>query len=146
MKMELILFARACWYGGLLFFVYDCLRILRQLLKHPPFLTGMEDVLYWICSGLYLFRGFYRDNDGMIRGYILTGVLLGMLVWHFTVSGFYVRMVTKMLSILTKRLKLWGIKGRILLNGVLHKRSREKNGKKKEKKKKSGKQGKSAAE
>lgn len=139
MKMELILFARAFWYGGLLFFVYDCLRILRQLSKHPAVLLCAEDVLYWLGSGLYLFRGFYRDNDGIIRGYILAGVLLGMLAWHFTVSGFFV-------SILIKRLKLWGIKGKILLNGVLHKRSREKNGKKKEKKKKSGKQSKPAAE
>ncbi len=78
--------------GIFLFFLYDILRILRRLIKHGTFLIGLEDILYWVFVTLTVFLMIYRNNDGMVRGFALGGVLLGMLLYYLLISRFVIKL------------------------------------------------------
>ena len=64
--------------GAALLLVYDLLRIMRRLVSHKSWVTGVEDLLFWIGSAIALFAMLYRENSGYIRGFAIGGVLVGM--------------------------------------------------------------------
>ena len=97
MTGELLLFARAFWNGALLLLIYDVIRILRGVVSHGKILTAAEDLLFWIFSAFWLLGYFYRENSGILRGYLFAGFLLGALACHFSVSRFFVRWGTEIL-------------------------------------------------
>lgn len=78
---ELEFFARAFLWGIGITLVYDGLRLFRLLVRHGNVWVAVEDLLYWILYALLLFRMMYLENDGMIRGFAMLAVLLGMLLY-----------------------------------------------------------------
>lgn len=82
MQEELLFFCRAFWSGVCLAAGYELLLVFRKLVSHRSFLIGMEDIVYWCCVALYLFRMIYQGNDGVIRSYVLLSVCLGAFVFH----------------------------------------------------------------
>lgn len=77
--------------GAALFFLYDIFRIFRRVVPHNNFWIGMEDFLYWLCSTAVVFVMLYRENDGMVRGFSIGGIVLGMLVYYALISRFMIR-------------------------------------------------------
>lgn len=159
MGKELILFMKSLWYGFLLFFTYDCLRILRRVFRHSVGMVAFEDLLFWSGSSLFLFSRFFRENSGVLRSYMFAGVAAGILAWYFSLSPFFVaftsgwmRKFKEKILILVKRLKFWMVRCRISLDMRRRSRKRrkknpdrgEKNGKKKELQKKKKQKSKSA--
>ena len=65
-----------CW----LMFCYDFLRVSRLLFKKKDWLVSLEDLLYWIYVSLSAFALLYRQNDGVLRGYVVCGIFMGMAV------------------------------------------------------------------
>lgn len=125
MNRELILFAQAFWHGVVLMMAYDCLRILRRVIPHGKMLTAVEDLFYWVCGALYLFACLYRENSGMLRGYLFIGVVLGMGAWYLSLSTYFVRYLSELLLFIKKvikRLKTYLIRGKISLCELLKKR------------------------
>lgn len=106
MGRELVLFMNSLWYGAILCMIYDCLRILRKVFLHSKIMAGAEDLLFWIGSSLFVFSGFFRENAGVLRGYLLAGVGAGALAWHFSLSRYFVRYVG---GILKKGKEILGI-------------------------------------
>lgn len=77
-------------HGGILMAAYDILRIFRRLVRHSCFAVGAEDFFYWVFVGIEVFLFLYRENDGTIRGFVLAGIGLGMLIFSKGVSRFSV--------------------------------------------------------
>ena len=77
--------------GVSLFFLYDILRIFRRLIRHGTVWVGIEDILYWLVCTLTVFLMIYRENDGMVRGFAIGGVVLGMLFYYFLFSRFVIK-------------------------------------------------------
>lgn len=77
--------------GGALFLLYDILRIFRRIVPHGNFWIGMEDFVYWICCTAVVFVMLYRENDGMVRGFSIGGIVLGMLLYYLLLSRFVIR-------------------------------------------------------
>lgn len=78
--------------GIILLFVYDQLRIIRRLIPHGAFWVAVEDVLFWIASAAALFAMMYQENSGYIRGFVIGGVLVGMLLYNLVLSRFVVNL------------------------------------------------------
>lgn len=157
MGRELILFAKAIWYGALLFAVYDCLRIWRNVVPHSQGVITMEDLLYWTGSSLFLFSRFFRENSGALRAYLFMGTGAGALAWYLSFSSYFVNGLSRVfcklcekgkipvrkLLILSKRLKFWLKRCNIILYERVSPRRKPsddrnmgvKNGKKERKKK-----------
>lgn len=84
MTGEILLFARALWYGAALLAVYDCLRVLRRTVRHRGWVVAVEDLFYWIGAGFFYFRrplpseqrnpaGLLFCGDGAGDGTLLLG-------------------------------------------------------------------------
>ena len=69
MTGELLLFARAVWYGACLLLLYDVLRILRRTIHHGPVWTAVEDILYWVFCAVWLFSRFYQGSGREFHPY-----------------------------------------------------------------------------
>lgn len=129
MGRELVLFMTSVWYGSFLMIIYDCLRIMRRVIPHSVGVVAAEDLVFWIGSGLYLFSGFFRENSGILRGYLFAGTIAGAAAWHFSLSGYFVGFLSGILKkiggiikipvqkifILAKRLKFRVLRCRISL-------------------------------
>lgn len=96
--------------GAGLFFLYDILRILRRIVPHGVIMIGIEDFMYWlICTGA-VFVLLYQGNDGMVRGFAIGGVILGMLAYFALLSRYVIRVnvfvLKKILGCLRKILRV----------------------------------------
>ena len=78
-----------------LMIVYDLLRLLRLVIPHGNILTGLEDMAYWIYASLMTFTLLYRENDGIIRAYVIVAVFAGMAFYDVSVSRFCFRLLKK---------------------------------------------------
>ena len=88
---EAILLGISVCVGAGLFFLYDVLRIFRRIKKHGTVFIGVEDFLYWLICAVVVFLMLYQANDGMIRGFALGGILIGVLAYYFLLSRFVIK-------------------------------------------------------
>lgn len=78
--------------GAALFFLYDILRIFRRIVPHGNFWIGAEDFVYWLICTAAVFVMLYRENDGMVRGFVLGGVAVGMAAYYLLLSRIVIRL------------------------------------------------------
>lgn len=87
---EAVLFGVSLLVGAGLFLLYDILRIFRRIVPHGNVWIGVEDLVYWmICTGV-VFVMLYWENDGMVRGFALLGLVFGMTLYHLLLSRYIV--------------------------------------------------------
>lgn len=87
--------------GGILMFLYDILRIFRKLFPHSVVFVAVEDVLFWLFSGVTIFILLFLENDGSLRGFFIFGIVVGMMVYLGTISPYFVKFTVFLLK------KLW---------------------------------------
>ena len=100
--VELMFFLISILWGAIILLAYDCLRILRRLIKHKPLLMGIEDLIFCVLTSIFIFSMIYRENDGVIRGFSIMGMALGMVAYHYLISDLFVRLITKLIQCLLK--------------------------------------------
>ena len=76
-------------------------------LPHGAIWIGVEDFCYWLLCTAAVFLMLYQENDGMIRGFAIGGVIFGMILYFFLLSRFVVKINVCILK------KILGIAGRI---------------------------------
>lgn len=96
--IELRFFGASIFWGMLLLIIYDSIRILRRIVKHNEFFVGIQDILYWVTCSLLIFHMMYQQNDGIIRGFSILGMLLGMLGYHTVLSDFLVKVLSSIIN------------------------------------------------
>lgn len=70
-------FLRAFFTGMLLCGIYEALRIFRRLIRHHPLFVSVEDFIYWLFAGFFLFGEIFQTSSGEIRWYFVVGVAEG---------------------------------------------------------------------
>jgi spore cortex biosynthesis protein YabQ len=100
--MQLQFFAISILWGGIILLIYDVLRIFRRLKKHGNIMIAAQDILFWIAASIFIFVMIYQVNNGIIRGFCVMGMAIGMVIYHFILSEFFVEMVTRLLRLLLK--------------------------------------------
>jgi len=88
---ELFFFLKSILTGALIVFIYDIIRIFRRIIKHRTLAIALEDGLYWLASGFLIFMMMYEENDGIVRGFSIIGVALGMIVYNGSISKLVVK-------------------------------------------------------
>ena len=139
---------------------YDCLRVLRSVWHHKRRMIDLEDILFGIGSGIFLFVQYFQDNHGILRVHLLAAVILGILAWNGSFSPYFVRgssfllkkcrrileIPVRIVRIFVKRLKFWvaGVRIRLstrkkgLIRRIGHKRGVKNEKEEKHRKKKKG--------
>lgn len=95
---ELDFFAVSFLLGIILVLAYDCLRIFRRLVRHGAAWISLEDLGYWIVTAFAIFAMLYQKNDGLIRGFSIGGVVLGMMLYNQFISRYTVRFIVRFLE------------------------------------------------
>ena len=86
--------------------LFDFFRILRRTIKTSNFITYIEDVLFWILTGLLVLYNIWYFNNGEIRIFMFLGIILGVLIYISTLSSILIKIFTKILQIMIKILEL----------------------------------------
>lgn len=86
--------------------LFDFFRILRRTIKTNNIITYIEDVLFWILTGLLILYNIWFFNNGEIRIYMFLGIILGILIYMSTLSSILIKVFSKILHTIIKILKL----------------------------------------
>ncbi|MHB8131733.1 MAG: spore cortex biosynthesis protein YabQ [Mobilitalea sp.] len=100
--IELQFFLISILWGGILLLVYDGLRIVRRLIKHDSFFLAVEDLIFWVLASVFIFAMMYRENNGIIRGFSVMGMAIGMVLYHYIFSEILVNIITKFIRTLIR--------------------------------------------
>lgn len=73
--------------GVTLRLVYQSIACLRQMIKHSMLIIGIEDLIFWIGAGLYVFVQIYHTSNGSVRWYFVLGIVSGALFGDRMVRG-----------------------------------------------------------
>ena len=118
--LELYVFCEALIHGVALAVMYDVVRIFRRILKRNAVLVAIEDVIISLIATFVTFNMIYRENQGSLRAYIFTGMFMGIVVYHLSVSRFLVNITSKCLLILLQKIiKLFKISERKIISKVM---------------------------
>lgn len=83
---EFYIFLIAINYGLIFGGIYDFYRIFRYFSKPKKILTAVEDLLFWIIITLIAFTFLVNKTNGIIRGFVLLGFIIGY--------GFYIKVIS----------------------------------------------------
>lgn len=92
--------------GVIIGILFDTFRILRRTIKTANFITYVEDVLFWILTGLLILYNIWYFNNGEIRIYMFLAITLGILIYMSTLSNIIINIFSKLLQIIIKALEL----------------------------------------
>lgn len=102
-QYEIRLLAASLLVGICLMAAYDGLRLFRMTVHHGNIWTGVEDACYWICSSTVTFILLFNQNDGVLRGYAILGVLAGMMLYNVSISRNTKKLLKKIKKYFTMR-------------------------------------------
>lgn len=94
-EKELSVFLQATLAGNLVYLVYSAIRVLRRIIKHNLFFISLEDLFFWVGTGIYLFVEVYQNSNGSIRWYFVIGVLTGGIITHFIICKITKKYIAK---------------------------------------------------
>ena len=81
-------------------------------------LVAVEDLIFWLLASLFIFTMIFHENNGIIRGFSIIGMLLGIILYHFSISDVLVKGLTKLIQTLLSPFKA-GIKQILRFFGFL---------------------------
>lgn len=88
-----------CFVTGIaITMVYDLLRVLRNLIKHPYIAVACEDIVFWIFVSVVLFLLLYYLNNGTVRWFAVFGLFLGMFFYKKIFGDFLVNFMSTILG------------------------------------------------
>lgn len=86
-------------YGGLIAgLIYDLYRTIRYFLKPGKFISYILDLLFWIIIILFFFFILIKINWGEIRGFIVIGFFLGIIIYMKVFSKFILPICIKIVQ------------------------------------------------
>ena len=88
--------------GILIGLLFDFFRILRKTIKTVNMVTYIEDILFWILTGISIIFFMYKFSDGSLRLFMLLGLCFGIIVYMLTLSNLIIKTVIYIIEILKK--------------------------------------------
>ena len=85
--------------GSIIGILFDLFRILRKSFKTPDIITYIEDILFWIITGLFLLYIIFKYSFGEIRIYMFISLIIGLVTYFLTVSKYFIRLNVKFINI-----------------------------------------------
>lgn len=88
--------------GIIIGLLFDIFRILRRSFKTSDIMTYIQDILFWILTGLILLYSIFTFSNGEIRFYMFLGVFLGCLIYMLLFSKYFIKINVKIILVLKK--------------------------------------------
>jgi spore cortex biosynthesis protein YabQ len=104
--------------GILIGLLFDFFRILRKNFKTIDFITYIEDIIFWIITGLIVLYSIFTFNNGEIRGFIFLGIIFGSLIYLLTISKYIIQFFTKVITIIKMPFDIMKQKAKIIYQKI----------------------------
>ena len=88
--------------GFLIGILFDIFRILRKSFKTKDIVTYIEDILFWIITGIFLLYSVFKFNNGEIRLYMFIAILIGVLLYMLILSSYIIKINVKIITSIKK--------------------------------------------
>lgn len=88
---QAILFLLFALDGIIIGIFFDFFRILRRSFNTGSLLTALEDIIFWISTGVILLYSIFVYNNGVIRGYMFLGAFCGITLYMVTLSNIFIK-------------------------------------------------------
>lgn len=101
-QIEVMIFLLSCLLGGFFSFYYDCFRLLRQCIPHHGVVVFFEDIFYFASCSIIAFSFIVEKASGEIRGFLFVGVVVGFILYYFTISIIFMKIMRVVFDIIRK--------------------------------------------
>lgn len=85
--------------GAVIGILFDLFRILRKSFKTPDIITYIEDILFWILTGLFLLYIIFKYSFGQLRIYMFVSLIIGIVIYFLTISKYFIKLNIKIIRI-----------------------------------------------
>lgn len=85
--------------GAVIGILFDLFRILRKSFKTPDIITYIEDILFWILTGLFLLYIIFKYSFGQLRIYMFVSLIIGIIIYFLTISKYFIKLNVKTIRI-----------------------------------------------
>lgn len=102
MQNQLYVFLIFILNGFLIGIIFDIFRIFRKSFKTPDFLTYLEDISFWIFTGIILLYSILKFNNGELRVYIFIGIIVGLIFYFIIFSKIFIKISVNIIILIKK--------------------------------------------
>jgi len=88
--------------GAIIGLLFDFFRILRKSFKTNDILTYIQDVIFWILTGIILLAAIFTFNNGEIRFFMFIGLFIGIIFYLILFSKYIIKICTYVINTLKK--------------------------------------------
>lgn len=84
--------------GFIIGILFDIFRVLRKVFKTSNLITYIEDVLFWILTGMIIVYGLVTFSYGEIRLYTILMIITGVIIYYLCISKYIILINVKLLN------------------------------------------------
>lgn len=89
------------FFAGIIIGVlFDIFRVTRKSFKTPNIIIYIEDILFWILTGLIIILTTFLHTDGQIRLYMILMLITGTFTYFILVSKYFMKINVKLLNLI----------------------------------------------
>ena len=88
--------------GFLIGLIFDMFRIYRKTFKTKDLITYIQDILFWIISGVIILYSLFKFNNGELRAYIFILIFIGAVIYLILFSKLFITVNLMIIDILKK--------------------------------------------
>ena len=93
--------------GIIISFLFDIFRILRKVYKFSNMLIYMQDILFWLLTGIIILQAIFKFNSGDIRIFLFLGIFVGVFIYISLFSIYVIKIgsfILKLINTLISKL------------------------------------------
>lgn len=83
--------------GIIIGLLFDIFRVLRRSFKTSDVITYIQDIVFWILTGLILLYSIFTFSNGEVRFYMFLGVFFGCLLYMLIFSRIFIKVNVKII-------------------------------------------------
>ena len=81
--------------GILIGLLFDFFRIIRKVFHTNDLITYIQDILFWILTGITVLYSIFIFNNGELRLFMFLAILLGAFVYMLFISSYVIAINVK---------------------------------------------------
>lgn len=86
--------------GIIIGILFDIFRILRKSFKTNDIVTYIQDIFFWILTGIIILFSMYKFSNGELRFFMIIGIIMGTLMYMITFSKYVIKISVFIINII----------------------------------------------
>lgn len=86
--------------GIIIGILFDIFRILRKSFKTKDIVTYIEDIIFWVLTGIIILFSMYKFSNGELRFFMIIGIIMGTLMYMITFSRYVIKISVFIIKII----------------------------------------------